>query len=369
MKKATLLLSDGSLFEGCAFSGEGERIGEIVFNTAMTGYQEILTDPSYKGQLVVMTYPLIGNYGINPEDMESRHIFLESMIVKEYIAHASNWRSTKSLQTYLNEHNILGVTGFDTRAITKKIRDAGALKAILTTLDEPVEVMMKKIQSSPDMNGADLTPSVTCDKPYSWKAPDKHSFKVAVLDCGVKYNILEQLRAQGISSDVFPVSTSADTILKGNYDGLFISNGPGDPAPVLNAVDIIQKCLGQLPIFGICLGHQILSIALGAKTFKLKFGHHGANHPIMNLRTKQVEITSQNHGFAVDPASIDPQQIEVTHINLNDQTIAGIKHPKLDAFSVQYHPEAAPGPHDSQYLFDEFVLLMEKKKHAKTHWY
>jgi carbamoyl-phosphate synthase small subunit len=357
--KANLVFEDGTVFEGKVFAGSGERFGEVVFNTAMTGYQEVLTDPSYAGQMVLMTYPLIGNYGINSEDCESRSIFLETFIVKEYLDCPSNWRSEKSLKDYLNEHNILGVEGFDTRAITRFIRENGAQKAAITTLDEPIEKTLEKVRASQGMQGKNLVEKVTCEEKYDWDKPQKTKVKIAVIDCGIKYNILRMMTEEGCECTVYPATVSADEILDKNYDGVFVSNGPGDPEPVKNVIETLKQLIGKLPIFGICLGNQLLGIALGGRACKLKFGHHGVNHPVKNIKTDQVEITSQNHGFCLDMESLDKDIIEVTHINLNDNTVEGFKHRTLPVFCVQYHPEAAPGPHDSRYLFKDFLSLIE----------
>ncbi len=362
MKTARLAFENGKVFYGEAFSGEGERFGEVVFNTAMSGYQEVLTDPSYCGQMVVMTYPLIGSYGINKADDESRSIFLEAFITKEYIDFPSNFLSEKTLKTYLNEHNILGVQGFDTRALTRFIRENGAQKAILTTLDESDAAIIEKAKRSAGMVGQNLAVKVSTNASYIWEKNNSASFKVAVIDCGVKYNILRLLTKLGCECHVFPVSVTASEILNQGFNGLFISNGPGDPEPVLSVIKLIQDVLGKLPVFGICLGHQLLGLALGGKTYKLQFGHHGANHPVKNLFTQKVEITSQNHGFCVDINSLNTNDVEISHINLNDNTVEGIRHKRYPAFSVQYHPEAAPGPNDSMYLFTEFIQLMEKHK-------
>jgi carbamoyl-phosphate synthase small subunit len=362
MKTARLAFEDGKIFYGEAFAGHGERFGEIVFNTAMTGYQEVLTDPSYCGQMVVMTYPLMGSYGINPQDIESRALFLEALIVKEYIDFPSHFLSEKSLKDYLLENNILGVEGFDTRALTRYLREKGAQKAILTTLDDSDEVIVRKAKESTGMVGQNLVSKVTTPEPYVWEKQESSAFKVAVIDCGVKFNILRMLTKAGCECHVFPASVKAEDIVGKGFDGIFISNGPGDPETVKPVIKLIQDALGKLPLFGICLGHQLFGLALGGKTYKLKFGHHGANHPVKNLLTNKVEITSQNHGFCVDFDSLDPNTAEITHLNLNDQTVEGIRHKAYPAFSVQYHPEAGPGPSDSLYLFDEFIQKMKTNK-------
>ncbi len=357
-----LIFKDGKIFRGKTFTSGEDRIAEVVFNTAMCGYQEVLTDPSYYGQMVVMTYPLIGNYGINSEDVESKKIYLDAIIVKEYTTHPSNWRSTKTLKQYLEENNILGVEGFDTRAITRYLREKGAMKAFLTTSKESLKVLLDKLKQSDDIVGKNLVDDVTCPAPFSWQEKQFGDYKVAVIDCGIKYNMLRIFENKKCDFTVFPANVKPETILAGGFDGVFLSNGPGDPEPVTGVIDTVKQLLGKIPIFGICLGHQILGLALGAKIVKLRFGHHGVNHPIMNLATQRVEITSQNHNYAIDPHSINKNEIEITHINLNDQTIAGIRHKKYPAFSVQYHPEASPGPHDSRYLFEYFIKMMEQEK-------
>ncbi|MBT5855294.1 glutamine-hydrolyzing carbamoyl-phosphate synthase small subunit [bacterium] len=353
-----LVLEDGKVFEGRIFSASGERYGELVFNTAMSGYQEVLTDPSYAKQMVMMTYPLIGNYGVNEEDVESNSLFLEALIVREYTDEYSNFRATGSLKEYLDHYNVLGVEGFDTRAITRYVREKGSQRALLSNEKVSEKALIEKVKASQGMAGLNVASQVTCSTAYDWKVPEKPKYKVAVLDFGVKWNILRQLQAHGCECKVFPADTPAQTILDGGFDGLFLSNGPGDPEPVTEAINTVESALGKLPIFGICLGHQILTHALGGKTYKLKFGHHGANHPVKQLSTGKVEITSQNHGFCADEDSFG-DDIEVTHRNLYDGTNEGIRHKTLPAFSVQYHPEASPGPHDSHYLFQDFIRLME----------
>lgn len=360
--KAILALEDGTVFGGVAFGASGECYGEVVFNTSTTGYQELLTDPSYKGQIVTMTYPLIGNYGINHEDVESGKIFLEGFVVKACSKIASNWRSQKSLADYLKENKILGIEGIDTRALTLHIRQAGAMKAVISTVDLDKNSLVKKAKNSRGLVGLDLVRQVTSQKKYSW--PGKGRFKVAVLDCGVKYNILRNLAKRGCRVEVFPAHTSYEQILSCKPQGLLLSNGPGDPAAVKYVIETTRRLIGKLPIFGICLGHQILGLALGGKTYKLKFGHHGVNHPVKDLNSGRVYITSQNHGFCVDIDSLNKKDIEITHINLNDQTLEGMRHKKLPIFSVQFHPEASPGPHEAQYLFDDFIKLI--KSHAKA---
>jgi carbamoyl-phosphate synthase small subunit len=338
----------------------------------MTGYQEILTDPSYKGQIVVMTYPLIGNYGVNEEDIESQRPKVEGFIVRENSTLFSNWRGDKRLSDYLIQHQMMGVEGMDTRAITKHIRSIGAMKAILSTEDPDPKRLVEKAKASPGLIGRDLVKEVTCKKPYSWTESNDFQFhldplppparhfhpKVVVMDYGVKYNILRSLRDRNLEVVVLPAFTSAESILSYQPDGIVLSNGPGDPEGVPYVIETVRNLIGKKPIFGICLGHQLLGLALGGKTFKLKFGHRGANQPVKDLKTGRVMITSQNHGFCVDPDSLDPDEIELTQINLNDRTLEGMRHKKLPIFSVQYHPEASPGPHDTQNLFDEFIRMM-----------
>jgi carbamoyl-phosphate synthase small subunit len=360
MKTARLIFEDGKVFFGKVFANGKDCNGELVFNTAMSGYQEVLTDPSYCGQIVMMTYPLIGNYGINEEDIESDKLHLKAFVVREYLDFPSNWRSTKSLKEYLEEHNILGIEGLDTRAITRYVREKGSQKVMVTASSKPLDELLSELATFPGMLGQNLAKEVTCSKPYKWNSDNKEKkYKVAVIDCGVKYNILRQLNDNGCECHVFPITITAKEILEQKYDGVFVSNGPGDPEPVVSAIKAVKELLGKIPIFGICLGNQILGLALGGKSYKLKFGHHGANHPVKNLKTGKVEITSQNHGFNLDMKSLNKEEIEITHINLNDNTVEGFKHKTLPAFSVQYHPEAAPGPHDSQYLFKEFIKLMK----------
>lgn len=377
--KALLALEDGLVLRGRSFTGEGESAGEVVFNTAMTGYQEILTDPSYKGQIVTMTYPLIGNYGINPEDIESRGLQVEGFIVKEYHPYPSNWRSQGRLADYLKAGGKLGVEGFDTRAITKRLRQHGAMRGLISTQDLDPESLVRRAREIPSMEGRDLVPLVTCKRPYWWPEFPKESAvgdagatetdlealwaersgkKVVLYDYGVKFNIIRSLAERGLSVLVVPATTPAAALKRLQPDGIVLSNGPGDPAAVTYAVDNVRQCLGAAPVFGICLGHQLLGLALGGRTFKLKFGHRGANQPVKSKLSGKVEITSQNHGFAVDLESIPDPAVELTHINLNDNTLEGLRHPGLKAFSVQYHPEASPGPHDADYLFEEFLQLV-----------
>ena len=377
--KALLALEDGLVLKGRSFTGEGESAGEVVFNTAMTGYQEILTDPSYKGQIVTMTYPLIGNYGINPEDIESRGVQVEGFIVKEYHPYPSNWRSQGRLADYLKAAGKLGVEGFDTRAITKRLRETGAMRGLISTLDLDPESLVRRARELPSMEGQDLVPLVTCRRPYWWPQfpaetddtdlenlwSQRSGKKVVLYDYGVKFNIIRSLIEKGLAVLVVPATTPAAAVLNLKPDGIILSNGPGDPAAVTYAVDNVRQCLGAAPMFGICLGHQLLGLALGGRTFKLKFGHRGANQPVKNFLSGRVEITSQNHGFAVDLKSIPDPAVELTHINLNDNTLEGLRHPGLKAFSVQYHPEASPGPHDANYLFEEFLQMVSRPKEAQ----
>ena len=363
---ARLIFEDGTVFFGRAFAGGGERFGEVVFNTAMSGYQEVLTDPSYCGQMVLMTYPMIGSYGINLEDVESRGLFLEALLVREYIDFPSNWRSKMTLKTYLEQNNVMGVEGLDTRAITRYVRENGAQRTLLTTSSESLEVALRRIRSSPSMLGLNLADRVSASGSYQWRMGGHTAqYRVAVIDTGVKYNILRLLAEHGCDCTVFPSTIDASEILAQDFDGVFLPNGPGDPEPVVRSITAIKALLGKVPIFGICLGHQLLWLALGGRTYKLKFGHHGSNHPVKNLDTGHVEITSQNHGFCVDIESLSEADIEITHINLNDQTVEGFRHRHYPAFSVQYHPESAPGPHDSKYLFKSFVDLMKLHREAK----
>lgn len=383
MGKAILYLEDGTAFEGQAISTDGESAGEVVFNTAMTGYQEILTDPSYAGQIVVMTYPLIGNYGVNDEDVESDHIYVKGFVVKEFCRRHSNYRATKSLIDYLKENKILAIEGVDTRALTRHLRVRGAMKGIISTQDFNSQSLSRKLQALPPMEGSDWVKEVTTKKKYVWggmknqvveEVADERwadnggpairatKYKVAAIDCGMKRNILRILESLGCEVHVFPADATAKDINAIDPDGLFISNGPGDPAAVSYVIDTVRQCVGKLPIFGICLGHQILGLALGGKTYKLKFGHHGANHPVKDSLGNRIGITSQNHGFCVDIASLSPSDVEMVDMNLNDQTLEGMRHKKFPVLSFQHHPEAAPGPRDAQYLFEYFIEMMEKSK-------
>ncbi len=382
MIKALIALEDGRVFTGRSFTGHGEAVGEVVFNTSMSGYQEILTDPSYCNQMVTMTYPLIGNYGINDQDIESEKIQVKGLLVKEYQEYPSNWRSQRTLKDYLKSNNIPGIEGIDTRALTRHIRLAGAMKAALSTQDLDPISLVEKAKQSPNIIGRDLVKEVTCKEPMLWKndgpvkletdvdqfqwTEDKKSFHVVAMDYGVKYNILRSLAKRGCTILLLPADVDSYTIDRLNPDGLFLSNGPGDPAAVSYAIETIRDQIGRRPIFGICLGHQLIGLALGGKTFKLKFGHRGSNQPVKNLTTGRVEITSQNHGFCVDMESLKNPDIVLSHINLNDRTLEGLIHKKIPLFSVQYHPEASPGPHDSTYLFDRFIEIMEKHNESET---
>ena len=371
MSKAYLVLEDGFYLEGNSFGKEGETFGEVVFNTSITGYQEVLTDPSYKGQIVTMTYPLVGNYGINSRDIESRKIWLEGFVVREVSKVYSNWRGEKSLDEYLEENGITGIENIDTRALTRHIRLQGAMKGCISTIDGDIKKLVKKVRDFPSIIGKDLVKEVTCKEEYKWEEPlrdewgnkvifgENKNIHIVVIDCGVKFNILRILKSFGCNVTVVPSSYSSGKILSFNPSGILISNGPGDPAGVPYIVETVRELIGKIPIFGICFGHQILGLSLGGRTFKLKFGHHGANHPVMDLMSKKVEITTQNHGFCVDIESL-PEDMEITHINLNDKTLEGMKHKKLPILSLQYHPEASPGPHDSRYLFNEFIEMAGK---------
>ena len=366
--KASLVLADGTMFRGTAFGAAGEKVGEVVFNTAITGYQEILTDPSYRGQIVTMTYPHIGNTGVNFEDDESVNPFLAGFVVKEYCPHPSNWRKNTDLEAFLRKHGIIGIQGIDTRKLTRNLRETGAKKGIISTEDHDYESLMKKVRDFPDIEGLDLVKEVTCSQPYDWDegswtwnaAPSKPEpkFRVAAYDFGIKQNIVRLLVDAGAKVRVFPAFATAEDILAFDPDGVFLSNGPGDPEGVPYAIQSVRNLIGKKPIFGICLGHQILGLALGGKTYKLTFGHHGANHPVRRIETGHVEITSQNHNFAVDAESVR-SECDITHVNLNDQTVEGMVHRKYPVFSIQYHPEASPGPHDSRYLFEQFKKLID----------
>jgi carbamoyl-phosphate synthase small subunit len=391
--EAVLALEDGRIFRGRAWGANGERTGEIVFNTSMMGYQEILTDPSYAGQIVTMTYPLIGNYGINPEDIEARRPFIEGFVVREWSEVTSNWRATMSLDEYLKHYGIVGISEIDTRALVRHIREKGAMRACISSVDLDEQSLIAKAKAAPEMLGRNLVDEVTCGDSYEWSEnvermggeslpqmadPDPNAVQfppdevltmsgeinteplhVVAYDFGVKYYILRYLAALGCRITVVPARTSAADVLALDPDGIFLSNGPGDPAALQPIVAEVQKLFGTRPMFGICLGHQLIGSALGGSTFKLKFGHRGGNQPIKNTRTGKIEIASHNHGFAVDPDSLNQTEVELTHWNINDQTLAGLRHRKLPIFSVQYHPEAGPGPHDASYLFHEFIADMK----------
>ncbi len=366
--KAWLALEDGTMFEGASFGAPGESVGEVVFNTAMCGYQEVLTDPSYHQQIVTMTYPQVGNYGINHHDRESNRIQVAGFIVREQCRHPSNFTSAMSLGEYLRKNGIVGVEGIDTRALTRHIRAQGAMKGILYSEDWVSDDPVHKACSWRGFDGYDAVARVTCREAYRWdeagagKNGGKGGKKplVVALDFGAKHSILRLLAAEGFDVTVLPGNSSADTVLSYKPEGLFLSNGPGDPAAAGYAVETIRALLGRLPIFGICLGHQLLCLALGGKSFKLKFGHRGANHPVKDLRSGKIEITSQNHGYCIDIDSLTGKGIEMTHLNLNDNTCEGIKCEKDRVMSVQYHPESAPGPHDSRYLFHQFFEMINK---------
>jgi carbamoyl-phosphate synthase small subunit len=389
MKPAMLALADGTVFNGRALGCEGETVGEVVFNTAMTGYQEVLTDPSYKGQIITMTCPHIGNYGVTPEDAESRRIWAEGFVVLEASRLASNWRSRQTIQEYLRQANVVAIEGLDTRALTRHLREHGSQQAVITHIDLDPERAVQKARQAPGIVGRNLVAEVTCRRPYEWnegsgdwiphssgmksKSAARRPWRVVAYDFGVKQNILRRLVDVGCQVTVVPASTSAKDVEALKPEGIFLSNGPGDPEGVPDAMEAVRGLIGRFPIFGICLGHQILGLAFGLRTYKLKFGHHGANHPVMDLRSRKVEITSQNHNFAVQvpersgggpaqPTVVDTKygRLAMTHVSLNDHSIEGMVCLDHPVFSVQYHPEASPGPHDSAYLFEEFVKLMEK---------
>ena len=367
--KGILLLEDGTVFSGEAFGARGCRCGEVVFNTGMTGYQEILTDPSYNEQIITMTYPLIGNYGTNAVDNESKRVHARGLIVKEACGYPSNWRSNETLGAFLERHGVIGLQGIDTRMLVRHIRIKGAMNGIIAAGETSIRKLAEKLASYPGLIGRDIVKNVTTEAVYRWNEPVtdlsgdrclnvKSRFKVVAVDYGIKQNILRLLYSHGCDLKVVPATATAGRILAQKPDGVFLSNGPGDPAPVGYAIETVGRLLGKVPVFGICLGHQILALALGGRTYKLKFGHRGVNHPVKNLRTGRIEITSQNHGFCVDMESLSSKDIELTHLNLNDRTNEGLRCEKLKAFSVQYHPEASPGPHDSSYLFGEFAAMM-----------
>jgi len=364
---ARLILEDGTTYEGESFGSTQTSIGEVVFNTSMTGYQEISTDPSYRFQIVVMTYPHIGNYGVEPAVAQSGAPQVSGFVVRDVIREPSSAHSQMSLGDYFVQHRIPGIAGIDTRALTRKIRTEGAMRGLITTESRSADDLLAEVRRAPSMSGLDLVQRVTVESAYPWPplaegggAPTRK--RVAVYDYGVKRDILRQLAGHGSDLTVFPAKTPASEILAQDFDGLVLSNGPGDPEPVTYAQENIRQLIGKLPIFGICLGHQLLGLALGGQTYKLKFGHRGGNHPVKDLRSGRVEITAQNHGFTVDPDSLRQSDVELTHINLNDQTLEGFRHRNEPAVAVQYHPESAPGPHDSFYLFSDFVKMMDEWK-------
>jgi carbamoyl-phosphate synthase small subunit len=375
LNSAILALEDGSVFEGGSFGAPAERSGEVVFNTALTGYQEVFTDPSYAGQIVILTNPQIGNYGTNSGDDEAARPYIEGLVVREFSPLASNWRSEAEAGEFLGRHGIPVISGLDTRALVRHLRTRGVMRGVLSAVESDAGKLVEKARSIPTMAGLDLASRVSTPEPYEWSFPvegcspseivagaPEPKYHVVAYDFGIKRNILRCLRHTGCRVTVVPSLTSAADVLALKPDGVFLSNGPGDPEPLERQVANIRGLIGKTPIFGICLGHQLLGLALGGKTYKLKFGHRGSNHPVRNELTKKVEITSHNHGFAVDPDSLDWNRLEITHVNLNDQTLEGFRHRSEPVFCVQYHPEAAPGPHDSRYLFDDFVQLMSGGK-------
>ena len=371
MQTAILALEDGTVFEGRSFGARAQTSGEVVFNTAITGYQEIFTDPSYAGQIVVLTYPQIGNYGANAEDSEAARPYIEGLVVREFSSLASNWRSRQHAVEFLASSNIPVIAEIDTRRLVRHLRTRGVMRGVLAAAGGDPTELVAKARQIPTMAGLDLATRVSTAEPYTWECgveacspsqswgfPSEPRYRVVAYDFGIKRNILRRLVHSGCRVTVVPAPTSAEDVLAMQPDGVFLSNGPGDPEPLHTQVANIRRLVGRLPIFGICLGHQLLGLAFGGKTYKLKFGHRGANHPVLNRLTGRVEITSHNHGFAVDPDSLNPNDVELTHVNLNDGTLEGFRHRSHPVFCVQYHPEAAPGPHDSLYLFDDFIKLM-----------
>jgi carbamoyl-phosphate synthase small subunit len=385
--EAMLALEDGRMFRGRGYGAPGERFGEVVFNTSLSGYQEILTDPSYAGQIVTLTYPHIGNYGTNPLDSESLRPFAEGLVVRELSELASNWRSVEEVSGFLADFGVPVISDIDTRALVRHLRKYGAMRGVISTIDRDPASLIAKAKASPSIVGLDLATRVSTSNPYEWTQPttdiysdaadlsdptkdrereSRGRFHVVAYDYGIKQNILRHLADTGSRVTVVPAQTAASDVLGLKPDGVFLSNGPGDPEPVAYAAKAVRELMGRVPIFGICLGHQIIGLALGGRTYKLKFGHHGGNHPVLNLETQKVEITAQNHGFAVDPDSLNASEVQFTHMNLNDQTLEGLRHKSVPMFSVQYHPEASPGPHDAAYLFEQFRELMEESKNPKT---
>ncbi len=356
MKSARLVLADGTIYRGISFGADAEIGGEVVFNTGLTGYQEILTDPSYSGQIIAMTYPLIGNYGVNSKDYESKHPYARGFIVKEPCQSPSNWRSETTIDAFLKKYNITGISGIDTRALTKRLRTVGVMKGMITTSSEPDHILALRVKSLPEISGHDFVKVASTKEIYSEGDGDLH---VVLMDFGAKLNIQRSLIKYGCQVTVVPCDTDSETILKLKPDGLMLSNGPGDPKDVMYGVECVKQLIGKLPIFGICLGHQILGLALGGDTYKLKFGHRGGNHPVKDLISGAVTITSQNHGFAVREDSLNPKDVFISHLNVNDRTVEGLKHKQMPIFSVQYHPEATPGPWDSDYLFEQFITNMK----------